>query len=1753
MTPPNLGIIFRAKVDTAIFSCRLCDPEEDDIKFYYTSRALAQHSTKVHKQPTTVIFECYDCDATFKSRPALLSHSCIKEFMPDEQARIPPLIDSAPSGTQIIDFAVISNTKSFVCPRCVTARFTDITHLQDHHVKQHYQHLRPVWSCPRQCGYRDIEKRAITEHLKYACNEDEDIEHDFAQEFCQGCDRLLSSSEMTTHLKQHPGLVDAMASNSWKLPFAGRDLEIIKEIIGTVGWDVNDIKQQLRQRQVWKHNNIIHTTISTLRTRQQQQQHSLSPTPTTNDTTNDTSDVHSTNSTPYNTPRLEPFRDLQRPPSPSQQIIGHKRSTADRSPQPDHQGRSRRALVDHHGSSSTSTAPATSAQHRTSAQSRQCSRHVHANTDDDSSHLPPISSTAASDAVRFLRDLDLPPPPSGRISPLTLNHEENRSTNPPSTVDESCDHEHVLEVTDVSTGAPANDDDSTQINSNGTSTAPAPATTTSSIEQQQQESQDHGNNNNDSASVDSWLLSDRPVNTLATEQASRIHEQVNREWDQLFEDPLSPEQPLDNGSSSKSFSSPPRQPFNRQRSASFDATFDQALIDMDVHRSPVSTRSHHRTRSVSPVISIPSPSLGDHHTHNPPPIDENNTAMEIDEPITPWRPTQQPREYISIDTLMRTRQSRRYLRVPLFKDKHSRLCFQAAIDELVERHLVQDDDDCDTIATKNNVFHDALYALIAEYTRPQPRNNHQGRTEDNGMRTMDDEAAITDRLNNERNSLSAGERRRLLRQRTAIREGRAATSLFHRYRHRAKQTFDSMINPNDVRQTCPISPDRLYTHFDTQYGSDSDTFTPPSIPRPTTHTTRSLGDFMDDDVEDVLKRFNKNSSPGFDGIPYKVWNMFKGLHRWLTCIYRRCYQLAWMPDHWKMSRTILLSKKGDPNDPGNWRPIALQNSTSKIYSAIIDRMLRRTLTDRIPYNQKGFMPTPGCIEHDFYIHAAIRKARRRNLSLYVCSYDLRDAFGSVSHTQIRAALEYAGLDDMSATRVMSMYDNISCYVHTDDGPTNIINLSKGTKQGDPASPFIFTLCMLELSHRLNQVQPRPQQLYHNHLLLADDLTIISHDPELFRRLHRIVVEFMDEHKLNVNASKTCFSATIAHSNQQRRTDPRMELRYHNERIPRIDLKDSWKYLGNSVGQQRNAIWADFHRLHDHIKRQLNIIGSSGLRIFQKHHALKTFILPQLEYYIRLNGLGPWQANRLGRTIRTCIRKYLQLPSSTSLAIYHLPIDNGGLGFYEPMDWASSTQVVHILGLLNSRDPAVQHMIREEISTLLQQRYHQPENNSNIDFPASHDECTDQHILSYLQGRYENLKKRRYKDTADPSANMPRCIQHVGCEVILEQAADGYTFSLRQDPSTNASGGNQRRRITAIGRLKRVCQAKLLEKWKAQPLQGQSASTLQHYMSNRWIRNDALHAAAYRFALKARFDMLPTHANKYRWRLGDSENCTHCRQREDIHHVLCFCTSQSSKVLQSERHNQLLNRLVKAARYNHPDARITTNQVPPLIDNTLQPPDLVILDEAQRKVFIADVTVTAQSTSNNQQARNGGTCIDHARQRKVDRYADIKRRYEEMGYSVDLTAFVLGDVGGTDGENTRQLRQLIRSRSHADRVHGWLICDVLRFGHRMWIRRCEHLSNRATNSSSSTTNVHSSSRNHRNSPTRPSNERHSHIQGHHNNRRTHQSPPATGSNTVPVSRSHPQRSSRSASRQATAANAVPLGRSRRNGDTRSQAH
>ena len=56
--------------------------------------------------------------------------------------------------------------------------------------------------------------------------------------------------------------------------------------------------------------------------------------------------------------------------------------------------------------------------------------------------------------------------------------------------------------------------------------------------------------------------------------------------------------------------------------------------------------------------------------------------------------------------------------------------------------------------------------------------------------------------------------------------------------------------------------------------------------------------------------------------------------------------------------------------------------------------------------QKGFLAgVPGCIEHTFVLHEAMRRAKSERRALVVSWIDLANAYGSVRHTLIQFALE----------------------------------------------------------------------------------------------------------------------------------------------------------------------------------------------------------------------------------------------------------------------------------------------------------------------------------------------------------------------------------------------------------------------------------------------------------------------------------------------------------------------------------------------------------------------------------------------------------------------------------------------------------------------------------------------------------------------------------------------------------------------------
>jgi hypothetical protein len=130
------------------------------------------------------------------------------------------------------------------------------------------------------------------------------------------------------------------------------------------------------------------------------------------------------------------------------------------------------------------------------------------------------------------------------------------------------------------------------------------------------------------------------------------------------------------------------------------------------------------------------------------------------------------------------------------------------------------------------------------------------------------------------------------------------------------------------------------------------------------------------------------------------------------------------PEIWKLGKTILIYKAGDPNDPGNWRPITL---TSVVYRIIFGRISQSLLQFEnrsikrsiLSMSQKGFVPrVNGCGEHIFLANMAINRAMTEHRTLYILALDMRDAFESVSHSQLRNNLNNLGLNQMLANVII---------------------------------------------------------------------------------------------------------------------------------------------------------------------------------------------------------------------------------------------------------------------------------------------------------------------------------------------------------------------------------------------------------------------------------------------------------------------------------------------------------------------------------------------------------------------------------------------------------------------------------------------------------------------------------------------------------------------------------------------------------------
>ena len=83
-------------------------------------------------------------------------------------------------------------------------------------------------------------------------------------------------------------------------------------------------------------------------------------------------------------------------------------------------------------------------------------------------------------------------------------------------------------------------------------------------------------------------------------------------------------------------------------------------------------------------------------------------------------------------------------------------------------------------------------------------------------------------------------------------------------------------------------------------------------------------------VLNKLEKLQVNKAPGVDGIPELLVKTSVSLSVPLSIIFNHSFNTGIVPDDWKKANVSAIFKKGDKENPGNYRPISLTSQVCKV-------------------------------------------------------------------------------------------------------------------------------------------------------------------------------------------------------------------------------------------------------------------------------------------------------------------------------------------------------------------------------------------------------------------------------------------------------------------------------------------------------------------------------------------------------------------------------------------------------------------------------------------------------------------------------------------------------------------------------------------------------------------------------------------------------------------------------------------------------
>jgi hypothetical protein len=506
-----------------------------------------------------------------------------------------------------------------------------------------------------------------------------------------------------------------------------------------------------------------------------------------------------------------------------------------------------------------------------------------------------------------------------------------------------------------------------------------------------------------------------------------------------------------------------------------------------------------------------------------------------------------------------------------------------------------------------------------------------------------------------------------------LKEGDKCTKFFHQVANanRRHNSIDSLT----VNGSATSDPNIINSHIVNFYES---LFSESSSWRPrvdnlefevlSVDEAASLEDpFEEREVREVILGMDRDKAPGPDGFTLAFfqdcWDVVKGD---FMAVFADFHSHGKFVKCFNSTFISLIPKFHGAKEIKDFRPISLVGGVYKIIAKVLANRMRRVMDKIISKPQNAFVKGRQILDSVLIANECLDSRLKSGVPGVLCKLDMEKAFDHVNWNFLLYLLRRCGFGEKWCMWIKQCISTVRFSVLVNGSPCGYFGSSRGVRQGDPLSPFLFDLVMEAFSRMLGAITSRGwisgfsvgscdlSRIVVSHLLFADDtLVFCGADASQIRHIGALLVCFEAVSGLKINLPKSALIPVGLVDNVEHLAEL---LGCGTSSLP-------LKYLGLQLGApfKLNSMWAE---LVDLMSRRLAPWKRTYLSKGGKIALIKSTLSNLPTYMMSLFPIPALVAKRIEKIQRDFLWGGMNDETKLHLVEWDKvcsPLDEGGLG------------------------------------------------------------------------------------------------------------------------------------------------------------------------------------------------------------------------------------------------------------------------------------------------------------------------------------------------------------------------------------------------------------------------------------------------------------------------------------------------------------